>query len=367
MSAFKKAERSKKSLKMAITGPAGSGKTHSALKIAAGLAEGGRIFVADTENDRACLEAGKPGIPDFFVTPILPPFRPETFMNVMENALNEGARVLILDTLSHEWEGEGGILEQKEALEAAKPNANPWSHWSQIMPAHNRMKNKILAYPIHLIVTLRTKTEWVVHERRPVKVGLRPLQKEGIEYDFILVLNMDQESHTAQISKDSTSLFDGKGEFIPDQKTGETILEWMNQGTGMSPQQQHKASIEKLEEIKTELEAIADLDTLTDWFKANEVEIKEALAPDHWEAFLGYCKKLRNIITSRKWLEWAENKVMQTGNEWDLEQWRKKNEKNVVTFLVGDDRVQFEQLLSDKSFDLKTREYQNSSTGDMAA
>ena len=355
MAIFRKAERERESLKMAIAGPAGSGKTHSALKIAEGLAGGGKIFVADTENSRASLETEKSGIPEFFIAPVSPPYKPETFIEIMDHALKEGANVLIIDTLSHEWEGDGGILEQKEALEAARPNVNSWANWARVMPPHNRLRNRILAYPIHLIVTLRTKTDWVVDGKNPVKVGLKPLQREGVEYDFIIVMNLDQESHNARISKDSTSLFDGRGEFTPDQETGERIFEWLNKGAGLSPLEKHEASIQKLERVGAELDKIENLDALTDWFKANEVEIRDTLLPDHWEEFLGRCKELRMSFKSRKWLEWAENTMMKIDNERDLREWRKRNEKNIMVSLAGEDRDQFEQLLDDRRFDLKTK------------
>ncbi|MDM8517609.1 AAA family ATPase [Desulfobacterales bacterium HSG16] len=346
---FSRAERMKSSMKIAITGPSGSGKTHSALKIASGLANDGKIMLADTEHKSARLEAGKPGIPDFYVTHITPPYTSEAFVMIMDEAIAEGASVLIIDTLSHEWEGEGGILDQKEALDASKTRVNSWA---QVMHSHNFLKNRMLTFPIHLIVTLRTRTEWVIHDKRPVKIGMKPVHKEGLEYDFGIVFHLDQETHNVQVIKDRTSLFDGQGEFVPSEDTGAKIFSWFNKGAGPSPEETYRSSLEKLTEVIFELERIKNLDDLTEWYKNNENNIKKNLTEEHWQIFVRHCMESRVLHNSNRWMEWSTEELDKicSGEQFDL--WCRKNFSNIMRYLIPEARDRFQRILDDKRFDL---------------
>ncbi len=336
-------------MKIAVTGPSGSGKTHSALKIAKGLANGGKIMVADTECKSARLEAGKPDIPDFYVAHIMPPYTSEAFVKIMDEAIAEGANVLIIDTLSHEWEGEGGILDQKEALDASRTRVNSWA---QVMSPHNFLKNRILTFPIHLIITLRTKTEWIIDDKKPVKIGMKPVHKEGLEYDFSLVFHLDQATHNAQVAKDRTSLFDGQGEFVPSADTGAKILSWFNQGAGPSPEEAYRNSLEKLNEVISELERIKNLDDLTEWYKNQEIAIKNDLIPEHWQIFIRHCMESRALHNSNRWMEWSLEELGKIGSGENFDMWCRKNFSNVMRYLLPDARNRFQRILDDKRFEL---------------
>ena len=126
MSLFQKAERKKAKLRLGLDGPSGSGKTHSALLIASGLVSG-NIFLIDTERDSATLEIGKPGIPEFLHAPLYPPYTPARYQEYVREAVNEGAELIIIDSLSHAWSGNGGVLDMHDKAAKAQRSGNSWA------------------------------------------------------------------------------------------------------------------------------------------------------------------------------------------------------------------------------------------------
>lgn len=233
---FKKAERKQAKLRLAITGPAGSGKTFSALLIAAGM--GKRIAVIDTENHSAESYEGEPGIPPFDVLMIDPPYTLDKYLNAMRLAIDMKYEVGIIDSITHAWAGEGGLLDKKNALDLSG-RGNSYTNWAGITKEQELFKSKLLHFPSHLIVTMRSKQDYVleVNERGkqvPTKIGMAPIQREGMEYEFSMVLDMDME-HTAKVTKTRIKIFDRK-EFVPSKETGEALLDWLQHGKDMEPQ-----------------------------------------------------------------------------------------------------------------------------------
>ena len=156
---FKKAVREIKKLKIAIEGPSGSGKTLGALRLAKGLVgdDDGNIAFIDTENDSGTLYAN---IVNFHHAQMRPPFNPERFVKAIDYAIEQGFKCLIIDSLSHAWNGEGGILDMKEKLDAR--GGNSFTNWGQLTPIQNKLVDKIINCQIHLICCMRTKTEYVI-------------------------------------------------------------------------------------------------------------------------------------------------------------------------------------------------------------
>jgi hypothetical protein len=240
---FRKAERSQTPLKIALTGPSGSGKTYSALLIASGL--GGRIAVVDTENASASLYAGLPGMPEFDVLEIEPPYGVEKYVAAIEAALAAKYDVLVVDSLTHAWAGEGGLLSQKETLDSR--GGNSYTNWATITKSHEHFRAWLLKADIHLIGTMRSKQDYIVEtndkgKQAPRKVGLAPIQRDGLEYEFTTVLDLAMD-HSAASSKDRTGLFDRKI-IVPSVATGRQLIEWhaggkpVVHGTVMPPVQQ---------------------------------------------------------------------------------------------------------------------------------
>jgi hypothetical protein len=227
---FRKAERKKAKLRLGIVGSAGSGKTYSALLIAKGL--GGKIAVVDTENGSADLYAGAKNIPDYDVLTIDQPYTIEKYLEGIETAEKAGYNVLILDSISHAWAGEGGLLDQQGKI-ADSGRGNSYTAWRTVTPKHNRFVERMLGCGLHLITTMRAKTEYAMTpgsngKVEVKKIGMAPIQREGMDYEFTVVFDIDQ-SHNVQASKDRTSLFDGQI-FMPSEKTGEQLVAWLESG-----------------------------------------------------------------------------------------------------------------------------------------
>ncbi|MDD2056572.1 ATP-binding protein [Pseudomonas putida] len=221
---FKKAERKQAKLRLALAGPSGSGKTFSALLMAKGL--GGRIAVIDTEHGSASLYAD---IADFDVLELHAPYSPERYADAITAAEQAGYSVLIIDSYSHEWTGSGGCLESNEKLAHQKFKGNTWAAWSETTPRHRKLTDKILTSPLHIICTMRSKTETVQGEgKKVIKLGMKSEQRDGTDYEFTVVLDITHDGHAAIASKDRTKLFD-QPEVISED-TGRRLLAWLNDG-----------------------------------------------------------------------------------------------------------------------------------------
>ena len=227
---FQKAERKKAKLRLGICGPSGSGKTFSALLIAKGIGE--KIAVVDTENHSAELYAGKEGMPEYDVLILSPPYETEKYIAAINEAEKTGYDVIILDSISHAWSGEGGLLDQQGKI-ADSGRGNSYTAWRNITPKHNKFIEKMLSCNLHLIATMRSKTEYALitndkGKQEPKKMGLAPIQREGMDYEFTTVFDMDT-NHNAITSKDRTGLFDSKI-FTPTVSTGTTLKTWLESG-----------------------------------------------------------------------------------------------------------------------------------------
>lgn len=221
---FKKAERKQAKLRLALAGPSGSGKTMSALLMAKGL--GGRIAVIDTEHGSASLYAD---IADFDVLELHAPYSPERYAEAITAAEQAGYSVLIIDSYSHEWTGSGGCLESNEKLAHQKFKGNTWAAWNETTPRHRKLTDKILTSPLHIICTMRSKTETVQGEgKKVIKLGMKSEQRDGTDYEFTVVLDITHDGHAAIASKDRTKLFD-QPEVISED-TGHRLLAWLNDG-----------------------------------------------------------------------------------------------------------------------------------------
>ncbi len=230
--AFKKAERFLTNPTIAITGPTGSGKTFSGLRLAAGIAKAmnGRFAVIDAENGSASLYSEHF---DFDTLNLTPPFTTEKYIAAIHEAEKAGYVALLCDSITHAWAGEGGLLEQKAQLDA-RPGSNHWTNWNPIKAKDLKFKSCYLHSSIpFFIATMRSKMEYAQSEeggkKKVQKVGMAPVQSDGIEYEFSLVLDVAM-NHEAEVSKDRTHLFDKKPIFQITEETGELLVQWRNSG-----------------------------------------------------------------------------------------------------------------------------------------
>jgi DNA polymerase III delta prime subunit len=234
MSMFKKAERKKAKLRLGLTGPSGSGKTYSALLLARQLGE--KIAVIDSENGSASLYTH---LCDFDVLELQAPYTPGRFIEAIKAAEEAGYDVLIIDSITHEWSGAGGCLEINEKLAQAKYKGNTWSAWNETTPRHRRLLDTIISSGMHIITTLRSKTETVQGEGKKVfKLGMKSEQRDGFEYELSVVLDITHGEHAAIASKDRTGLFTGKDPAPITDATGKALLAWLNSGPEYKPESQ---------------------------------------------------------------------------------------------------------------------------------
>ncbi len=230
---FKKAERKRSKLRIALAGTSGSGKTYSALLIAKGM--GGRIGVIDTERDSASLYED---LVDFDVLTLESPFSPERYIEAIKMAEKEGFDTLIIDSASHEWTGGGGCLEIVDVLGRTKFRGNSYMAWGDVTPRHNAFIDAIIRSSVHIILTMRSKQDYVITENSkgksaPKKVGLAPVQRDGFEYEFTVMLDISNDGHYATTSKNRTSLFNDDG-FIISEQTGVDLINWLNSGVDVA-------------------------------------------------------------------------------------------------------------------------------------
>lgn len=207
-------------IKMALQGCAGSGKTYSALLLAYGLcSDWSRIAVIDSENGSADLYAS---LGAYNVLPISE-YSPETYIEAVNVCESAGMEVVIIDSISHCWDY---LLEYHAGL-----MGNSFVNWAKVTPRQNAFIQRILQSRCHVICTMRTKQDYVLNERNgkmvPEKVGLKAVMRDGVDYEFTVVLDIDLKHH-ATASKDRTGLFMGRPEFTITPATGESILRWCN-------------------------------------------------------------------------------------------------------------------------------------------
>lgn len=233
---FEQVTRKKAKLRMALTGVSGAGKTLSALYIAYGITgDWNKIALIDTEHERARFYADRSdlGTGKFLYAPFPPPYSPDRYKQlVSEGAQAVGSDgVVIIDSFSHAWNNEGGVLDIKDRI-ATQQGKNSYTAWNEAGKFQNDLVNTILAVDCHTIVTMRSKMDYVMQENdrgkmTPVKVGLAPVQREDTEYEFDIVLDIAR-NHIATASKDTTFL-DKFGKVITPE-LGSQLADWLNTG-----------------------------------------------------------------------------------------------------------------------------------------
>jgi hypothetical protein len=229
---IRKARRSATKLRLLLTGPSGSGKTWGALQIANGL--GGRCVVIDTEEGSSDLYDH---LHDFDVIDLKPPFTPERYIEAITAAETAGYEVIVVDSVTHCWSGPGGCLELLEDVAKAQFRGNTWSAFSVITPRWRAFVDKLLRSPAHVICSGRSKTETAQvddHGRKKVaKLGMKLEARDGLEFEFTLVLDLIHDGHYATVSKDRTGLFAGDPKPIT-VETGKRIAEWLAGGQAVA-------------------------------------------------------------------------------------------------------------------------------------
>ena len=229
---IRKAQKQKSKLRIGLSSPSGGGKTYSSLLIASGIAPMNKVVMIDTENGSGDLYDH---LGDYSVLTLQAPFSPERYIKAIEECEKAGFDVIIIDSITHEWEGSGGCLEINEQTARAKFRGNTWSAWSDTGARHQKFLNKIVQSTCHIITTVRNKTETAMEGKKVSKVGTKEITREGYEYELTVNFNLERDSHNASPSKDRTGLFEGTDFFIPTKETGEKLLTWAISGNNIKP------------------------------------------------------------------------------------------------------------------------------------
>jgi len=226
---LRQSERKRAKIKMALQGSAGSGKTYSSLLLAQGLTNGdfSKVAIIDTENGSADLYAH---LGNYNVLSLQTPFTPQKYVEAIEVCEKAGMEVIILDSISHCWDY---LLDYHSSLAG-----NSFTNWAKIKPLEKLFIDKILQSNAHVIATMRTKQDYVLNQKDgkfiPEKVGLKAVQRDGLDFEFTLVFDVDIK-HFAVSSKDRTEIFMDKPEFKISSETGKKILDWCNSGKQDNP------------------------------------------------------------------------------------------------------------------------------------
>ncbi len=248
---FKKAKREQVWLKVLLSGASGSGKSYSALRLAKGIAEecGSDIAYIGTEGSRDKYYSNEF---DYDLLQLEDPFSTEKYMNAIQTAIDSGYKVLIIDSLSHEWKWLNDTHD--------KMPGNSFTNWGKLKPKHREFMEMVLHSPIHVIATARGKDEWVLEDKNgkqvPKKVGMGQQQDKDISYEYTVSLMIAQDTHIASVDKDNTKLFEGRYEVLTE-KDGKKLYAWANDGEAPAvvTQQPYTAAEESAEDILKSVKA----------------------------------------------------------------------------------------------------------------
>lgn len=222
---LRKATRQKAKIRLGLSAVSGGGKTYGAILIAKGLSgDLSKVAIIDTENGSADLYAH---LGDFNVLPLAAPYTPERYTEAIKACEKSGMEVIIIDSITHEWEGKGGCLDIVESL------GGKYQDWKKVTPRHGAFVQSMLQSSAHIITSVRRKQDYeMTREGNKLvveKAGLKEITRDGWEYDLTINLNIDQH-HNASASKDRTELFMGRPDFVITEETGKLIKQWCESG-----------------------------------------------------------------------------------------------------------------------------------------
>jgi len=242
-----KAERHQVKLRIGLSGPSGYGKSYSSLLLAYGITnDWSKIAIIDTENKSASLYSH---LGEFNVLSLEGSFTPERYIQAIKLCEDSGMEVIIVDSISHEWQGKGGCLEIHEQL------GGRFQDWVRVTPRHNAFIDSIIQSKCHIITTSRRKVDYSLDKdgegkTKVMKLGTKEITREGFEYELTVNFELLNDKHLVSASKDRTGLFSGKPEFIINSNTGKKLINWCTQGKSVEKIKQEINSCDSLEGLK---------------------------------------------------------------------------------------------------------------------
>ena len=275
---FAPAVKTEAKLRLAIAGPSGSGKTYTALAVATALADGGKVAVLDTEHGSASKYA------DLFAFDVLnesAPFHPDKVTAAINDAGRGGYAVLILDSMSHFWNGPGGMTDIVDDIARRMKSPNSFAAWKDGTPIQQKMIEAIVSAPLHIIATMRSKQDYILEtdergKQRPRKVGMAPIQRDGFEYEFDVFMDMDNDN-TGMIAKTRCPALTNGVFRKPGADVANILRDWLH-GAPPAPVQQYKdgstVGAKERAYYQQHIEATGDapenVASLREWYKAHK-------------------------------------------------------------------------------------------------
>lgn len=276
---LRKSSRKKAKMRIGLSAVAGGGKTYSALLLAYGITgDWNKIAMIDSEAGSGELYSGSPNIGEYNYVRLDAPYTPENYIKAIKMCEDAAdIEVIIIDSITHEWSGKGGILEIHGAM-----TGNSFTNWSSVTPRHQRFIDAILTSRCHIITTVRRKTEYEISKDANNKVTIEKIgQKEQTREDFEYEVTVNLQigiTHLAKASKDRTGLFMDEPEFVITTETGKIILDWCEKG--IEPPKQ---------DIERDLRACTTLAELSVCFLD--------LSPDNQRKYVGIKDEMKLALT----------------------------------------------------------------------
>ena len=253
MITFRPAVRENVGLWINLIGGTGSGKTYTAMRLATGIAEGKKFAVVDTENRRALHYADQF---KFDHAELKPPFRPDSYADVVTAADSQGYPVIVIDSGSHVWAGEGGVLDwQEEELsrlagdDYAKRERVKLLSWNKPKHSHKQMVQKLLQVKAHVILCLRAEQKiemvkdahgkWVIQDKQSLtgKDGWIPICEKNLPFEatcsFLLLANEPGRPHPIKLQSQHKALFPIGQEI--NEEAGKRLAAWAAGGESKPP------------------------------------------------------------------------------------------------------------------------------------
>ena len=283
-------------------GASGSGKTFSALRMATGMAKAlkpilgreAKIVMLNNEASRGRYYANEF---EYFIEDIAAPHTPEKYVEAINECVKAGMDIIILDSSSHEWEGDGGCLSIQAGL------GGRYQDWAKVTPRHNKFIQAIADSPIHIIATMRGKDQYEMDKSdngkaTVTKLGVGAKQREGFEYEFTSTFLIEQGDNHAKVQKDNTHLFENKGRFLIKEEDGEAIIAWANSGEGFTPTIRNEVSTSATKTEVSTMDTIIALCTELGGQKDEELMgLVKSFAPN------GNPKKIKKVEDQQSLLE----------------------------------------------------------------
>ncbi|SNR68636.1 signal recognition particle subunit FFH/SRP54 (srp54) [Lutibacter agarilyticus] len=247
---LEQAQRNQVKLRLGLSGASGFGKSYSALLLAYGITnDWTKIAIIDTENNSASLYAH---LGEYNVLSLDEPYSPERYIKAIKTCEEASMEVIIIDSITQEWQGKGGCLQIHEQL------GGRFQDWSKVSPRHQAFIDAILQSKCHIITTARRKIDYSLDSNqngrtKVIKHGTKEITREGFEYELTTNFELINDKHLAVASKDRTGLFMNKPEFVISKGTGKLLKDWCNNG---------KSEKEYLAEIQQEIELCENLEGL---------------------------------------------------------------------------------------------------------